>query len=152
MAYPLGIFGEMVQTLERPTGASCGTRSHPLKYGAVGWSGRAQRGHVPAVKPKQVSIATSSTRSAFRRDTRMIWSGRAQRGLDVAPRLKDSDDDSARGDAAGHGSRALKSKNIIEAGAGYGSDVTYPLGISRLVGFLCFNGLSQICWLSPLGF
>ncbi|KAF3509410.1 hypothetical protein F2Q69_00007711 [Brassica cretica] len=80
MAYPLGIFGEMVQTPERPTRASCGTRSHPLKYGAVGWSGRAQRGHVPAVKPKRVSIATSLTRSAFHRDTIMIWNGRAQRG------------------------------------------------------------------------
>ncbi|KAF2556970.1 hypothetical protein F2Q68_00015826 [Brassica cretica] len=72
-------------------------------------------------------------------------SGRAQRGLDVAPRLEESDEDSARGDAAGHWSRALKSKKTIEAGAGYGSDVTYPLGISHLVGFLCFNGLYQIC-------
>ncbi|KAF3524476.1 hypothetical protein F2Q69_00047954 [Brassica cretica] len=47
---------------------------------ALTWSGLSQRGHVPTVKPKRVSIATSSTRSAFRRDTSMIWSGRAQRG------------------------------------------------------------------------
>ncbi|KAF3492497.1 hypothetical protein DY000_02054761 [Brassica cretica] len=50
-----------------------------------------------------------------------------QRGLDVAPRLEDSDDDSARGEAAGHESRALKSKNIIEVGAGYGSEVPKSL-------------------------
>ncbi|KAF3589698.1 hypothetical protein F2Q69_00027444 [Brassica cretica] len=31
MAYPLGIFGEMVQMLERPTGVSCGTHSQTLK-------------------------------------------------------------------------------------------------------------------------
>ncbi|KAF2618926.1 hypothetical protein F2Q68_00040679 [Brassica cretica] len=56
-----------------------------------------------------------------------VRSGVMQRGLDVAPRLEDSDDDSARGDAAGHESRALKSKNIIEVGAGFGSEVPKPL-------------------------
>ncbi|KAF3569786.1 hypothetical protein F2Q69_00060707 [Brassica cretica] len=50
-----------------------------------------------------------------------------QQGLDVAPQLEDSDDDSARGDAAGHESCALKSKNIIEVGAGFGSEVPKPL-------------------------
>ncbi|KAF3601202.1 hypothetical protein F2Q69_00036899 [Brassica cretica] len=56
-----------------------------------------------------------------------VRSGVMQRGLDVAPRLEDSDDDSARGDAAGHESRTLKSQNIIEVGAGYGSEVPKSL-------------------------